>query len=389
VPMKLEVYKEFRIVPVRFERGTIGDPDILYPDIDDRGHNFKIPACNDGIAESSEIRGPVVGVVKKRKIKVKLIREQIDPAAPLYITSSDENVVKVVTPSANSKLANGKSTLIELVGGNFVEETTKSARIEVRFESSTGPIVYEMNVYVSHPLTVKLQPYLVTLNGNTGSGGTKPSIDMNSVMKMVKALWAPCGIEFDIHPTKSFAVSMPTANIMRFTDVNTVLAAQWKAKAINIYIVKEIDGALGLGISKAVHAGFGINKPCVFAGMQSGGVARGHGDNYWWANDLAHELGHFFTLWHPSDSPNAIRYETWSMRFLMHNYNYTGRAGPPGASSDWPTFNNFDYGKHSSGNPFRAGLISLKNVRTGTSAGRDAQWSTSRNHILSGSANLY
>lgn len=76
------------------------------------------------------------------------------------------------------------------------------------------------------------------------------------------------------------------------------------------------------------------------------------------------------------------------MHFLMHNYNYTGRSGPPGDPADWPTFNDFGYGKHSSGNPFRAGLIPLKNVRTGAGAGLDAQCSTARNHIKD-PTNLY
>ncbi len=388
----LEVYKNIRLVPVRFARAKTGAPAESFPDIDDRAHNFKVPAT-DGLAESSEIRGPVVGLRKRQKIKLRLLREYIDPAAPLFLTSSDTSTITVITPTAGKKIASGKETTVELQGGDFAGAKPQSARIEVRFGATDGPIIYELTAYVFTPLPVFLQPHLVTIHGSTGTGGVAPTINLSGVMDQFRALWAPCGINFAVQPTKSWSVNLPNANRMRFADVNTVLATEWQANAINIYIVREIDNALGYGFSKSAHAGFGINKPSVFAGERTGAVARALADTYWWANDLAHELGHFFTLWHPTDGTPAsgpwVRWETWSMRFLMHNYNYTNRPGPPGNPADWPAFNDFGYGKHSPGNPYRAGLIPLKNVRTGADAGRDAQCATARNHILQGPAHLY
>lgn len=388
--VKLQVYKEMRLVPVRFERAKTGAPDEEFPDIDDRGHNFKVPAM--GIAESKEIRGPVIGLRKSQKIKIKLVREQIDHSAPLFISSSDDDVIKVTKPASGVALATGKSTIIELEGGDFAQANPKSAKIEVRYESKTGPIIYELTAYVFSPLPVFLQPHIVTINNNAGTGGVKPAINVDNVMAQVKALWASSGVKFIVQPSKEWSVNLPTANKMMWGDVNTVLAKMWQANTVNIYVVREIDGALGLGISKAAHTGFGINKPCVFAGEKSGAIVRA--DTYWWANDVAHELGHFFTLWHPTDGPSASnawkRYDTWSMRFLMHNWNYTGRAGPPGDPADWPTFNNFGYGQYQANQPFRGGMVPLKNVRTGLDkAGRDGQCSEARTHILKGPASLY
>lgn len=386
------VYKELRFVPVRFERAKTGNPDEAFPDIDDRGHNSKIPAV-DGVAESKEIRGSAVSLRKRQKIKLRLIRECIDTSSPLYLTSSDETAIKILDPEPGKELPKRKKTTVKLYGGDFSQAKPKSAKIEVRYLNKDGPIIYELTAYVFTPLPVFLQPHIVTINSSAGTGGSQPRINFEQVMKQVKALWSPCGVSLIVQHTKNWSVNLPTANKMRFADVNTVLAAKWQNNAINIYIVREIDGALGYGFSKAAHAGFGINKPSVFAGEREGTARRRIGDTYWWANDLAHELGHFFTLWHPTDgSPPGgpwERLETWSMRFLMHNYNYTGRSNPPGAPEDWPTFNDFGYGKHSSGNPYRAGLIPLKNVRTGAGAGRDAQCSTARNHIRQGPSNLY
>lgn len=385
------VYKELRMVPVRFERAITGDPDENSPDLDDRGHNFKVPAV-EGLAESKEIRGPVVGLRKQQKIKLRLVRECIDNAAPLFITSSDESTIKVIDPAAGVKLASGRRTVIELQGGDFAQAKPKTAKIEVRYEAKDGPIIFELTVYVFSPLPVFVKPYLVTINNMAGAGGVAPAINLNAVMTQAKALWACCGIRLIVQGTESFPINLPTAGQMRWEDVNTVLAAKWQANCINVYVVREIVGALGYGISKAAHAGFGISKPCVFAGGgqgDGGGVLRGGGDIYWWANDVAHELGHFFTLWHPTDDPDPRWWDTWSMRFLMHNHNYTERGIPPGNPADWPTHNDFGYGMHAPGEPFRGAMVPLKNVHTASSAGRDAQCSEARSHILKGPASLY
>jgi hypothetical protein len=63
--IKLAGMKELRIVPIRFERAKTGAPDMAFPDIDDRGYNAKVPEVN-GLAESTEVRGPVMGLTKKQ-----------------------------------------------------------------------------------------------------------------------------------------------------------------------------------------------------------------------------------------------------------------------------------------------------------------------------------
>lgn len=386
--VKLEVYKDHRIVPIRFERAKHGDPDINFPDIDDRGHAAVVPEVN-GLAASDPVRGPVIGMIKDQAIKIRMVRELIDKSAPLHITSSDTDVVTVVSPAAGKPAAKSKNVKIELKGGHFAGATPKSAKIEVRFNSATGPILHELTVYVFNRLPVIITPHVVTINGPTGTGGSAPSVNVGQVMDMVKAIWACCGVTYVVQPTRSWAISLPTANQMRGlddaarADINGIIGTNWQANSVNVYFVKQISDACGYGFSKATHAGWGVNHPSVFLGERCGGTAR---STYWWANDFAHELGHFFTLSHPSDGPPATRatwcrFETWCMRFLMHNNNKTFRPPDP-PPQFWDGYNDFGYGDN-----FRGAMIPFKNVRTGAGAGRDAHCSTARNHIAGG--NLY
>jgi len=388
VAIKLQAKTEARIVPIRFERAVTGAPDAANPDIDDRGNVHTVPAMNS-LAASDPIRGAIVGITKDQEITVKMVREDIDNNADLYVTSSDEQAVKIITPADGDKCSTGKDCKIKLKGGHFGGSTPKSAKVEIRFGAKDGPIIAQLSTYTFNRLLVFIQPHVVTVDDPSGSGGVAPTMNVTDVMTQVEALWASSGVKFITKPAQSFNIKLATANKMLWGEVNDVYAKKWVANTINVYIMQEIDGALGYGLSKDAHAGFGMTHPGVFMGMKSGAIDRST-ETYWCANDLAHELGHFFTLWHPTDGSGSgwQRYETWSMRFLMHNYNYTGRAGAPQGVTEWPKFNDFGYGSYGTA-PYRAGLVSIKNVRTGASAGRDGQCSTVRNYIAQGPSALY
>lgn len=382
-----QVYKELRIVPVRFERAAAGDPDIAMPDVDDRGHNTKVPAVN-GFGASAELRGPVVGLKKDQKVTLRLVRELIDPAAPLYLVSSDESVVTVETPVKGSPVADGAHTDIEIKGKLYTGATPKSAEIEVRFQSATGPIIYALTVYVFSPLPVAVTPHIVTINDVNGVGGVAPSLDVDALMTQAKAIWACAGIALSVQTTRTWSINLATANQLRFPeDFNSITSTNFNTGTINVYVVRQIQNACGVGLSRDVVT----NMP-TFAGMQPGvylgEVCGGGRTTYWGANDLAHELGHFFSLWHPSDGSTSgvrpaagwswARYETWSMRLLMHNWNQTAR--PPYGAPPWTDYADFGYGAN-----FRGALIPFKEVRTGLDkSGRDAQCSVARNYVKTG-----
>ena len=79
-------------------------------------------------------------------------------------------------------------------------------------------------------------------------------------------------------------------------------------------------------ISAIVSAAtFGMPNPGIILADTTAGATR---DAMWWANDMAHEIGHFFTLWHPENlQPPNEREDTWSRRELMHNFNHMGTIG--------------------------------------------------------------
>jgi hypothetical protein len=389
--IKLQAKKELRIVPVRFTRATSGAPDAKYPDIDNRGHNHTVPTVN-GLAESGPLPGAVVGIGKQQEVTIQMIRDGIDNSADLFVTSSDHEAIQIIEPKDGEKCENAKHCNITLTGGNISGATPKSAAVQIRFGAKDGPIIAILTTYTFPKLTIKIQPHVVTIDDPSGSGGITPTLKIDDVMTQVAAIWASSGIEFVVQKTQAFNIKLAQANKMLFNEINDVFAAKWIPDTINVYIMQELENALGYGLSKAAYASFGLTRPGVFMGMKTDTTDR-TSEVYWCANDLAHELGHFFTLWHPSDKPSSgasswERHETWSMRFLMHNYNFTGRASAPQDGANWPDFNDFGYGAFGA-NPYRAGLISLKNVRTSAGVGRDAQCSTVRNYIAQGPSVLY
>ncbi len=387
----LKTKNSLRLVPIKFVKAGDESPQKQYPDIDDRGYRHKVPTVN-GYPESKELRGPVLGASKGETLTVKLVRQAISEEASLFIRSSDEEVLSIVSPSENECCEPGPETEITFSAGNFSGSTPRSANIEVRFESLNGPVIGQLTVYVFAKLNLCIQPFLVSISDAAGVGAKAPNLDVDKLCEQVSALWAPCGVDIDMQMAKSFAVRLSSANVLDFSEINKVFSEQWEENAINVYIVQEIKDVLGLGISRAVHKSFGLSHPGIFLGLHSKGIDRSQ-DVYWCANDLAHELGHFFGLRHPSDKSTQVesgweKYDTWSMRMLMHNYNTTGRQAPP-KDSDWPAFNDLGYGETEGGEAYRAGLINLKKISVSSQHGVEGQCSTARNFIAKGPTVIY
>ena len=88
-----------------------------------------------------------------------------------------------------------------------------------------------------------------------------------------------------------------------------------------------------------------MSNPGIILADGGPGFAR----NYvmFWANDLAHEIGHFFTLEHVENAqiPNE-REDSWSRRMLMQNFNELRSPDPfpSGAEKLRPRFEEAGYG---------------------------------------------
>ena len=367
-----DVYRTQRLVLVRFRRAVTGNPDPECPDIDER--NYDAPH-----------RGPLVGIMQGKTIKVKMQRLKIETSAPLFLTSSDTSIVKVADPAAGN-LPNADEVEIKLSGEDGGTDV-KKAKLQVRHGSLTGPIIHELHVWVFHPLDVDMTPHFVTISHGTNS--VAPVADINSIMDLVKAIWVHYGVTFSIGAVQNKTVTLATAGIVSDSpfpgELRTLLANNWPdgtpnwvPNTINAYFVNQIGtgNTLGYGFSRASFGGFGLANPGIILGDRTASSARA--DVMHWANDLAHEVGHFFRLWHPEQlQPPNEREDTWSRRMLMHNFNLMrGHARwPSGASQFRPRFDDAGYGSHR-----RGCMITLKNLSQLTT---DDECVTTRSTITS------
>lgn len=346
-----DVYKTQRICPVRFVRHVDGKPVLKYPDIDNRGY-FRGNVNGTGID-----RGPVVGVTEGDEIQVMMLRERISTQAALFATSSDKSVMTVETKGELPKSGAANLKIYGLQGADSA--IPKGAKLEIRYGSETGVIIGELSVWVFKPLTVFLAPYRMTIHAADGTG-IQTSIDVKAVIEMAKAIWRPLGINIVAASPQDEAIFLSTAGVLTWTaEFETLLQKIWAKDMINAYFVYQIDnpgfpGTLGIGLSRDwINKQTGSNKitrPGIFlCDTNKSGLAR-QSDIHWLANDLAHEVGHFFGLPHIDlrDSNNP-RDDTWARRLLMHPSNTRGSSG------DWT--NNVGYGTG-----YRGALVSMKDL---------------------------
>ncbi|MAK92059.1 MAG: hypothetical protein CMI13_12595 [Oleibacter sp.] len=377
---------------MRFQRAIEGLPDSRYPEIDERGFNHSVPAIN-GQPASSPVRGNAVSIAHNHTVEIQMVRENIADNATLYATSSDDSIFTVETPEQGKPCATGKKVNLTL-NTQFVLGTQPAvAQLEIRYGKPDGPVIACLLVYVMPMLVVNIQPHLVAIN-DASKPGTAPLIQLDSIAPLVQAIWYNAGVSLNFAKAKMVTFQGSKADYLEFAEVNAVLNTHWQSGHINVYVVQELEDALGYGFSVDDYKGYGIAHPSVFLGLNdsSSGIQRTN-DNLYCANDIAHEIGHFFTLRHPSDGPKDNhtwqRFDSWSMRLLMHNWNTTWRdpADTAHNGADWPEFNQFGYGNSPHG-PYRGAAIPLKTINPGK-RGVDGQCAAARNHIARGAARLY
>lgn len=358
MPFPHEVYKTQRIVPIRFARAGVGFPIINFPDIDDRGWFRNAPTGNNAATND---HGFVVGVTQGDTVFIQLTREKVEDTSPLFVTSSNTATMTCgMAGTGADALLNIHDINIQVTGvAGGAAADPNIARVQVRHGSNTGPIIGELSVWVFRVLNVNLVPHNVTIAGAGGGAGIGSAVNITAVTDMVKAIWRPCGVDFTVAAVQNHNLNFATAGVAAWQgEVNTILGTGFVAGSINAYFVNQIQmagfpGVLGVGISRPNQVAFGTPNPGIILGDTNASGSARAGDTHWLANDLAHEIGHFFTLEHPdkrSPPPNTnTRFDTWAVRMLMHNFNL--RA----ARTDWR--NDVTYG------PQRRGcLITMKDL---------------------------
>jgi hypothetical protein len=356
------VYKWHTFVPVRFTRATSGAPSEERPDLDDRGHRD---------AE----HGPVLGISVGDTVGVAVRRVAIDTSADLWITSTDAAVVSVEDPG-NGHIGPGARVVIR-VRGHRASGTTPSvrtAKLQARFGSSSGPVVGELMVWVFRVLTVDVTPHIVKIRGTGGEGTSVANVA--DIMAMVRGIWKPCGIAFNVGATRNEDVTYATAGVVSDapysnttgfgnTELGRLLNTHSVPNSINAYFVRIIGSGntLGYGFSRSSIATFHLTNPgIVLADTTAGGVTR---DTQYWANDLAHEIGHFLTLQHAGNvqQPNELE-DMWARRMLMHPFNRQGGHDPwPRSNSNGVAFANRPFSSENGyGTSNRGCMITMKDL---------------------------
>lgn len=330
-----------RVVLVRFERAKTGDPAIAYPQPDDRGY-------------LAPERGPIFGVVQGQTVRVRLLREMIARNARLIVSSSDNAVFEIVSPSSRELPAQSEMEIqIRGVAGG----TPATAKLEVRAVTDTshgtptGPIIHEAAIWVWDSLhEIPVKPHRVTVELNSGPRprpARASTANVGQVMDVANAIWRPCGIGFVPHggatwdaATAALTVAAPNTGQVDLDPwpggPDVVLQhGVTTAGVINAYFIWRFNspGTLGLGISPAVKASDGFTHPGIILAdetKRSDDVVVRHTVPFS-GNDLAHEVGHFLGLSHcenvHSNSPatdQARVADTWTRRSLMY---WRNRAG--------------------------------------------------------------
>ncbi|MGK2231242.1 MAG: hypothetical protein ACI92O_000400 [Colwellia sp.] len=401
--INIQIKNECRIVPIRFERATKGEPNDKYPDIDDRGHAHAIPTVN-GLAASDEIGSAVLAMGVNKEVEINMIREDIDNNAPLFVTSSDSSVLSILLPKERTKCDAKQTCKLTLKTNNIDGSTPKLVFVDVRFGKANGPIIAKLATYIFPTLVVNVQPYYVTIDDRAGNSGTYPKLNFESTMQKAKAIWSHYGIELAFTKLKNIHATLNKKNYMELAEINKLYKTDWTSNHINIYFVQELEGqnTLSYGFTPQNYAGYAfpidddnalpLTHPGVFVAMKSGVLDRSD-DTQSCAHSIAHEIGHFFTLFASNlstSSPESVseQSDTWSTRLLMSNQNQITRSHAPQEGENWPDFNEFGYGSTSKA-PHSGCMVSLKNIHTSEIAGADGQCSVARNHISKGSNTLY
>ncbi|MDX2150491.1 MAG: hypothetical protein SFV54_07140 [Bryobacteraceae bacterium] len=293
------------IVPIRFTRAVTGAPSPTAPHIDDRGFAMGV---RPGTWGSSTARGAMCSLAAGDRIRVKVLREDIDAGTPLFVTSTKPSVVAVSAPAHGSPLPG--DGIFEIEG--LVDRANDPVAIEVHLGSADGPVIGELEPHIFQLRTLRVRVHLVTINGVST---TRTAQSMVDTFRQINEIWRPAGIVFEYDPAlvrtpalNGFAVAgQMTTNISggNWNEFSTIINTNPDNFRINLYCVRDANEVHGLTFDNrtARPNGYGI----VLADSGT-------------ANSNAHELCHYLDNPHHSweDAAQARnRADIWARRRLL------------------------------------------------------------------------
>jgi len=313
------------ICPIRFCRAVTGPPVLDAPDVDDRGFAMGNRPATWG---STTAEGAMVGIRMGDTVRIKVLREDIENAADLYVTSSDTNLVEVVAPVNGGPLLN--DGIFQIRG--IVDRRNAPVKVEVRYGAVDGPIIGELEPHIYQEVTLRLAFHLVTIRG---IGTTRSAADVRNFMPVINSIWRPCGIQFTLananivnetiraNPgggadqyrradgvwrplpgtmaghnfTHAGAVTSDARWADEYREFDTLISLNHRGVSINIYCVPD-NGAYDNAGNHTTPDWSGLSYVNV---NRNGGLALADIGN---ATNLAHEIGHFINNEH-ADYDNA------------------------------------------------------------------------------------
>jgi len=284
VPVYERVNPPTIVSPVRFARASTGSRVVQnQPDIDDRGFRP---------VRYGQAHGPTVGLGFGQSIELNVVRDRIATAAKLYVTVDNDALLQVLAPIKGQPLdatslaplklqARSRAEYGQRRGKSPSKNSTKEGRIQIRYNSVSGPIVAELNVVVYPILEVKVKVQPVDVVWREGGDHTvRCRIDENqtaAIMKRVNAIFAPAGIRFKLVKTSGAALGSRQVRVhepryvrlwaggneARYQRMRTAIRNQgtvyWWSQiqvsslgfdqnALNVYVVPNLPGSI-LGIA--------------------------------------------------------------------------------------------------------------------------------------------
>lgn len=347
------------ICPLRFTRAVTGLPVIDAPDVDDRGFHM---GNRPGTWGHSPARATMVGIAESDTIRVKVLREDIDATAPLFATSSNTSVVRVIAPAGGGPIpADG---IFSIQGVKDFANVPVS--VQIRLGSAAGPILGELEPHIFQLRTLRVRVHFTTINGTRTA---RDQANVTQAFQEVNAIWRPCGIEFRLDEFVETRVNgfttagRVTTNLngpnqtpptpASWNEFSRLINTNFSRTRINLYCIVDNNGEwLGLTFDNQVaRPGPGVVP--TFEGYGCAIIDAAI------PNTIAHELGHFLDLDdHYNELPgNVRRHDMWARRCLMSVP--FQRGDPTLENPPQPAFRH-DIGY---GPGLRGGLLTLKNFQ--------------------------
>jgi hypothetical protein len=308
MPIAKPIHKYTRVVPVRFDRC----PDAADPTVDQGTFDANAPDPDDRGFLPATVRGPILPIgldtsiaeAARPETRMRLIREDIENAAQLFVTTNTAGVVQITLPVANAALPNTRHMMIRvraLAAGNRL--------LQVRFGAIDGPIIAQMQLLVTAMQQVRVVAHAPTINGAVQihpvtaaavpAQTVRTDAQIRAMFDVANAIYFPYGVRFTVDAAVNRTGVLAFQNQGMVDDLtnefNNTTASNRVNNVVNAYFVPQIANPTSAQPTAVdqVHgvANSARTNPRTF-GLLVGDAARsGH--------VVAHELGHLLNL--PND----------------------------------------------------------------------------------------